>query len=126
MMKKYVLLLLMMVSAPAYGMVYTWTDSAGITHFTNKEYEIPARYRARVKARYPEQTDTAAPQQNFQTPSPSLPPTAAVPEVKPAVPQAKPEQPAKSIPAVSTPPPQQNPPPQATRKGRRSRGSSEE
>lgn len=49
-------------------MVYSWTDSAGIAHYTNKEYEIPLRYRAKVKARYPEQGDSSTTLQNVPTP----------------------------------------------------------
>lgn len=51
--------LLLLLSHPANAMVYSWTDSAGTTHYTNKEYEIPMRYRAKVKARYPEQGDSS-------------------------------------------------------------------
>lgn len=47
-------------------MVYSWTDAAGIAHYTNKEYEIPLRYRAKVKARYPEPGDSTVPLQNPQ------------------------------------------------------------
>ena len=57
----------MLIASFAYGMVYTWTDSSGIRHYTNKEYEIPVRYRPNAKSLYPEQVDTAAPsQQNHQ------------------------------------------------------------
>lgn len=65
MIKPLPLLFALLLISPAYAMVYSWTDSVGITHFTNKEYEIPLRYRAKVKARYPEQGDssiTIAPQ----------------------------------------------------------------
>jgi hypothetical protein len=44
----------------AYGMIYSWTDAAGVAHFTNKDYEIPARYRAKAQARYPEANGPAA------------------------------------------------------------------
>jgi len=57
----------------AFGMVFNWIDSTGIAHFTNKEYEIPTRYRTRVRQLYPEQADTPAPQQSLQTRQPVKP-----------------------------------------------------
>jgi hypothetical protein len=45
-------------------MVYMWKDSTGTPHYTNKEYEIPDRYRARAKALYPEAGDSGKPQLN--------------------------------------------------------------
>lgn len=66
MMKSLSLLIVLLLISPANGMIYSWTDSAGITHFTNKEYEIPLRYRSRVKARYPEQGDSGITPQNAQ------------------------------------------------------------
>lgn len=59
MIKPLPLLFALLLISPANAMVYSWTDSAGITHYTNKEYEIPLRYRAKVKARYPEQGDSS-------------------------------------------------------------------
>ena len=47
-----------LVASPALSMVYMWRDAAGITHYTNKEYDIPASYKARAKALYPEATDS--------------------------------------------------------------------
>ena len=108
-MKKMIMLLvLMLLALPAHGLVYTWTDSAGIKHFTNKEYEVPARYRARTKSLYPEQADSGASQQNVQTT------------------QAKPEEPIRATQPVIAP---ESPKPKverATKRGRRSRGSSED
>lgn len=78
--------LLVCVSSSAFGTVYSWTDSRGVAHYTNKEYEIPDRYRATTKALYPEQADSGqAPQagQARQIPpqgTPTPPPTQARPE----------------------------------------------
>ena len=47
-----------LVASPAQCMVYMWSDSAGIAHYTNKEYDIPARYKAKAKALYPEAADS--------------------------------------------------------------------
>jgi hypothetical protein len=67
MMKSVVLVALIFVASPAFGIIYSWTDSQGIEHYTNKDYEIPVRYRTRVKARFPEATDSTTPQPNLQT-----------------------------------------------------------
>lgn len=61
------ILLFLALSAPAYGLVYTWTDTAGLGHYTNKEYEIPARYRSRAKALYPEPGDIPTVPYNAQS-----------------------------------------------------------
>lgn len=53
-------------ASAAFGMVYSWVDSKGIRHYANKEFDIPERYRARVKALYPEQSDTRSVPQNVQ------------------------------------------------------------
>ena len=79
-MTKSVLLALVFVASPAFGLIYSWTDPQGVAHYTNKEYEIPPRYRARAKALYPEQADSAPAQQ-------------AKPEGSPTPPQARPEEP---------------------------------
>lgn len=68
MTKSLSVLFVLFLLSPANGMVYSWTDSAGIAHYTNKEYEIPLRYRAKVKARYPEPGDSTVPLQNPQAP----------------------------------------------------------
>jgi hypothetical protein len=66
--KQLAILFLLLLTSPANGMIYSWTDSAGIAHYTNKEYEIPLRYRYKVKARYPEQGDSSTPPQNTHLP----------------------------------------------------------
>lgn len=128
-----VLQLSLVLSSPAHGMVYTWTDSAGVAHFTNREYDIPSRYRAKTKALYPEQTDTGAPQQNV--PNSQAIPDVSVPSPAPtqqgktetaAEQQAKPEEPTKTTQPVIVPSPQKKQPTPATRRGGRSRSSRSE
>jgi hypothetical protein len=68
MKKKYLLFgILMILGTPAHGMMYTWSDSSGIKHYVNSQYDIPLRYRARAKPLYPEASDVLAPQLNMQT-----------------------------------------------------------
>jgi hypothetical protein len=67
-MKK-LLVLLAFIASSAHAEIYTWTDSRGVAHYTNKLDEVPDRYRNKVKAlNYgPEQkSDTSAPQQTGQ------------------------------------------------------------
>lgn len=48
-MKK-LLLVLVFVASSAHGeILYTWTDTRGTAHYTNSMYEVPGRYRDRVK-----------------------------------------------------------------------------
>ena len=54
-----IVLTLMLPALPAQGIVFMWRDSAGIVHYTNKEHEIPVRYKARAKPLYPEAGDSA-------------------------------------------------------------------
>lgn len=101
-----VILFILVQSSMAYGMVYRWTDTRNITHYTNREYEIPARYREKAKALYPEQADL---QQNTQQVNQ---PPAPVQQVRPAtiIPPA---------PVQHAPPPEENhsnPPPVQSRK----------
>lgn len=110
------LLIMILLASTSHGMVYSWTDSDGITHYTNKEYEIPPRYRAKTKSLYPEQLDTS--QQSVQTPQSS-------PVVLPA--PAKPEEPARSTqPDTAESGVQKKRPDRATKRVSRSRGSTEE
>lgn len=53
-----VVLFLAFDASVAFGMVYSWIDSLKIRHFVNKEYDIPERYRSKVKALYPEANDS--------------------------------------------------------------------
>ncbi|HIJ87167.1 MAG TPA: hypothetical protein HPP97_05700 [Desulfuromonadales bacterium] len=48
---------LLLAAAPAVCMVYMWVDSTGVAHYANKEYEIPARFKTKVKILYPEPSD---------------------------------------------------------------------
>lgn len=48
-MKKVAVLLLLTVSAVHGEGIFTWTDSRGTAHYTNKEDEVPPRYRSKVK-----------------------------------------------------------------------------
>lgn len=93
-MMKYVLLALIVSASPAFGLVYSWTDSRGVAHYTNKEYEIPARYRAKARALYPEPADTAQQPQAGQAGQAQQ----ARPEAAPAPPQAQPEEPQRPAP----------------------------
>ena len=66
---KILLVMLVFVASSAYGEFYTWTDSRGTAHYTNSMYEIPARYRAKVKVLdlgANQKADTSSPQQNGQ------------------------------------------------------------
>ena len=70
-------LLLLMVAASADCIIFSWKDTSGTVHYTNKEYEIPSRYRSGVKVLYPEQADVPAGQPAgtvSQTPSLTPPP----------------------------------------------------
>ena len=105
MKKKSILLVLMFLAPPAHGMVYSWSDSAGITHYVNKEYDIPTRFRAKAKALYPEQSENLAPQQSAQ------------------IPQTKLEEPGKDSPPVVTSEPRKIEPASVVRRSKRSRAS---
>jgi hypothetical protein len=55
---KIMMVVVILMASPAQGMVYVWRDSAGISHYSNKEYDIPVRFKARAKALYPEAADS--------------------------------------------------------------------
>lgn len=57
---KALILAAILVGSPAQGIIYMWKDSAGIAHYTNKEYEIPARYKTKTKSLYSEAADPRA------------------------------------------------------------------
>lgn len=93
------------MASPAQSMVYMWRDSAGIAHYTNKEYNIPTRYKAKVKALYPEPSDSGTVQSstaNAQTAPVVQSPASAIqnsgPEVQPALLTAAPATQIKSTP----------------------------
>ncbi|QEM68529.1 DUF4124 domain-containing protein [Geobacter sp. FeAm09] len=96
-MKQLLAVMLLVAASSAQADVYTWTDRRGIAHYTNKEYEIPARYKARAKPLHIEavQAGAAAPATTpppVQQAAPAQPP--AQPQDKPASPQAAPPNPA--------------------------------
>lgn len=73
----------MLAASPVHGAVYMWRDSAGVAHYTNKEYDVPERYRAKAKVLYPEASDSGTPQPGTvnvpalpvaQTPAPAVQP----------------------------------------------------
>ena len=111
---KSLLVALIFVASPAFGTVYSWTDSQGIAHYTNKEYEIPARYKSRVKARFPEANESAARQPGLQA---GTVPTEPSPSVQTGTPGSQPS-------VVSTEP--QNSAPKRVRRERRARRSPSE
>lgn len=103
MKKSFLVLFVLLFSLPAYGMVYKWTDSAGVAHFTNKAYEVPARYRAKAKSLYPELGDTEASQQNVQAQQLTVVTAAS------SVQLSKPEEQAKTTQPVIVPEPSKSP-----------------
>lgn len=60
-------------------MVYTWRDSDGTTHYTNKAHEIPTRYKAKAKPLYSELADMSVTnaQAALNPPKPDLQPVQA-------------------------------------------------
>jgi hypothetical protein len=96
----------MLVASPAQGMVYMWSDSAGIAHYTNKEYDIPARYKAKAKSLYPEEADAGKNPSTgaIDQTTPSVPPQAvAIQPQKTAEPPK--EQPIATAPQITSTPP---------------------
>jgi len=95
----FTLFTLLLAAASAHGAVYIWKDTAGVTHYTNNQDEIPVRYRLKAKVLYPDQVDAGSMKQNVpvqqQKPEEPLPATAPQPA-------ADTRQPA---PVVTTPPP---------------------
>jgi hypothetical protein len=43
---------ILILSSNTHDMIYLWTDVNGVTHYTNKDYEIPDRYRRTVRLLY--------------------------------------------------------------------------
>jgi hypothetical protein len=76
-----VITLALLLSSTAYGAIFGWTDFEGTVHFTNRESEIPPRYRDKAKLIIHEPTDSQAPQQTGQTQT--SPPSAARSEEPP-------------------------------------------
>lgn len=70
---KRMIILLVLVASTAHGEIYTWTDSRGTAHYTNSLYEVPSRYRGKVKVLDLGIGPTGAPAQPQQpAPAPSV------------------------------------------------------
>jgi hypothetical protein len=86
-MKRLLAVMLLMQASGVQADIYTWTDARGIAHYTNKEYEIPERYRARAKPLHleavPPTPQQGAPSQSPETPS--TPQAAPLPPAPPPV-----------------------------------------
>ena len=90
-MKK-LLLLLLFIASSAYGEIYTWKDSRGTAHYTNSEYDIPERYRAKAKVLnlgIVEKKDNSSPQQDA-TSQPNAPPQQNEQPIQPVKPAQTP------------------------------------
>jgi hypothetical protein len=133
-----VILTIMLSASPTLATVYMWRDSAGISHYTNKEYDIPARYRAKAKALYPESSDTGKTQPNGSmvpapaSPAPPAPPAPSAPSAPPAPRQPVVTQQPKSAelpkiqPIMTTPQITSAPPSTKPRRERRQRSEDNE
>ena len=110
--KTTVVILALALASPVYGMVFSWTDPAGIKHFTNKRDEIPERYRDKAKHLYPEQADMLPGHQNTQS-------QPVKPEVPPVVQQAIPAPPKTLQPVVAPEEPKKEIAPATGRRDRR-------
>jgi hypothetical protein len=87
-----VITLLLVLAPAAHGAIFGWTDSEGTAHYTNRESEIPPRYRDKAKLIVREPTDSQTPQQIGQTlASPPLPARSEEPPSGVAQPVANPE-----------------------------------
>lgn len=85
--------LVLVLSSSAYGAIFGWTDSEGTAHYTNRESEIPPRYRDKAKLMVHEPSDSQAPQQTGQTQtSPQSTARSEEPPTVTAQPVANPEQ----------------------------------
>lgn len=96
---KWVAFLCLLAATTAQAEIYRWRDARGTMHYTNREDEIPARYKSRAVV-----LNLGLP----TAPAPSAPPVAGVSPVPPlpvppagsnvSVPEVRP-----SVPAVSSP-----------------------
>ncbi len=117
---KWLTLLLLLAASSAHGEIYTWTDSRGIAHYTNSTYEIPARYRSRVKLLNLGKEQKSDPLQ----PSNGQPPTAKTQEtVMPQRPEVPAGQTITSAPSAVIK--QESPRPRSVKVRRRSAAASE-
>jgi hypothetical protein len=79
-----VTLCIVLLASVAQAMVYMWRDSTGTAYYTNKEYDIPTRYKAKVKVLYPDSPDSGQSQAKNAT----VQTTPAVPVAPVVTPQA--------------------------------------
>ncbi len=86
-------LFMVLMATSAQGELFTWIDSRGTAHYTNSLYEVPARYRAKVKVLNlgPEPKAEGPSSSAQQAPTPAQPVQQAPPV---AVEQHKPQRPA--------------------------------
>lgn len=70
-------------ASPAKAIVYMWSDSAGVAHYTNKEYDVPVRYKTKVRLLYPEAPDSGVVQSGAANGKgiPAVPPPATANQV---------------------------------------------
>lgn len=92
-MNKLLLFPLLFLASSAYGEIYTWNDSGGTHYYTNDQYEIPERYRAKAKVMnlgIVEKKDNSSPQQDAisQQNAPQKQSEQQILQVKPAQPPA--------------------------------------
>ncbi len=87
-MKRQLLFLFLLVTS-AHGEVFTWTDGRGTAHYTNSLYEVPARYRAKVKVLNlgpePKGEGAASVQQAPQPAQPTAPVAVEPPKSRPTL-----------------------------------------
>lgn len=108
---------LVVLAGTAHGEIYTWTDARGVRHFTNSLYEVPTRYREKVKT-----VDLGLPEQKTDQPPGSPAPAASVPPAPAAAASPAPAAPPVTVrPAEPAARPAARPP---ERRSRRERGRS--
>ena len=73
-MKIFILISLIAAASSAYGEIFTWVDSKGIAHYTNKAHDIPPHYRNKAKAMYQDPAKTDTPSQTPPGSTSSAPP----------------------------------------------------
>jgi hypothetical protein len=97
-MKRLLVVMLLMQASGVRADVYTWTDARGLAHYTNKQYEIPERYRAKVKPLHLEEVESGS----ASTPQQGTP---SQPQGTPPRPKAAPPPPAPVVSAPVSPAP---------------------
>lgn len=101
-MKRLLVVMALMLASSAQADVYKWIDGRGVAHYTNKEYEIPARYKARAKPLHIEAVQGGAPAAPATS---TATPQQAAPAQSPAQPQDKPVSPQSAAPPNPAPQP---------------------